>query len=103
MYFRSNKLRINSPTDVPLSLVSLCFEMIEGRGVEMKKLVLIYARLSQKISRMKCHQSSLSMYVSVVLSWQDHMDQTGILVWQWEARETIWGSLFDMAVPECAT
>lgn len=43
------------------------------------------------------------MYVSVVLSLQDHMDQTGILVWQWEARETVWGSLFYMALRERAS
>lgn len=48
------------------------------------------------------HQSWLSMYLSVVLSLQDHMDQAGILVWQWEARESIWGSLFYMALRERA-
>lgn len=76
--------------------------MIEGRGVEMKKTCSHLCSFVPKISRMRCHQSWLSMYVSVVLSLQDHMDQIGILVWQWEARESICGSLFYMALRERA-
>lgn len=70
MYFKSKQLRINSPPVVPLcgpcGCVSLCFEMIEGRGVEMKKTCSHLCSFVPKISRMRCHQSWLSMYVSVV-------------------------------------
>ena len=76
--------------------------MIEGRGVEMKKTCSHLCSFVPKILSMRRYKNWLSMYCQWFLSLQKHMDKTGILVWQWEARGAFWGSLFDMGLPEWA-